>query len=209
MKKKIFISLLVIAIAGSGVGLLVTRAFFTDRETTTGNKFTVGTLDLEVGGVNGQSAESFIIEGIGESGDIGGGKTWTVKNIGTLPGRLYFRLQNVVNEENGCNEPEKVTEPACDTDNDGELGGVIKTKVTLDGTEVIVDKTLATASQAEYGTSWNALSQVVIPPGQSKTVGFSWSASENDYGNEIQSDSLKFDIDYNLVQMNAGPTPAN
>lgn len=209
MKKKAFLSLLVIASVGTGVGLLVTRAFFTDKETTTGNKFTVGTLDLEVGGKNGESAESFVIDGIGEAGDISGGKTWTVKNSGSLPGRLFFRLQNVVNEENGCNEPEKVTEPACDSDNNGELGGVIKTKVTINGIEVIAGKDLATANQSEYGAAWSALPVVLLEPGQTKTIGFSWSATENDYGNEIQSDSVKFDVDYNLVQLIAGPTPTN
>ena len=77
MKKKILLSVLIIA-AISGATFAATRAFFTDRETTTGNQFTVGTLDLSVDGNNGTSAEPFVIEGIGESGDISGGKTWTI-----------------------------------------------------------------------------------------------------------------------------------
>jgi predicted ribosomally synthesized peptide with SipW-like signal peptide len=208
INRKILISLLVLASFG-GAGIAVTRAFFTDRETVTGSKFTVGTLDMAVGTENGTISQPFVVENIGASGNIADGKTWEIKNVGTLPGRLFFKFANVVNAENGCNEPEKIVDTTCEAANDpGEVGQTLKFSVKLDDEEVITGKTLSDADAATYGSVWNSLPNVVIAPGQSKQVGIEWVASESDYGNEIQSDSVAFDAAFNLVQMNAGTIPA-
>lgn len=45
--KKILLSLLTVGIV-SGVGIAATQAFFTDAETSSGNTFTAGTLDLQI-----------------------------------------------------------------------------------------------------------------------------------------------------------------
>jgi predicted ribosomally synthesized peptide with SipW-like signal peptide len=76
MKIKIYISLLIIALVG-GLGYAATQAFFTARETSTDSKFTVGTLDLSV---NDQKdvIDPLIVTGVGASGDIAGGKEWTI-----------------------------------------------------------------------------------------------------------------------------------
>jgi len=207
INRKILISLVLITAFG-GLGYAVTQAFFTDRETVTGSKFTVGTLDMAVGDENGTINQPFVVTNIGASGNIADGKTWQIKNVGTLPGRLFFKFDNVVNAENGCNEPELATETTCEADNVGEVGQTLKVKVSLDGTDVLSGKTLSGADASTYGPAWSELPSVIIPAGGSKTVGVSWSASENDYGNEIQSDELSFDAVFNLVQLTAGPTPA-
>lgn len=208
LNRKILISLLIVTLMG-GAGFAVTRAFFTDRETVTGSRFTVGTLDMAVGGENGTISQPFTVNNIGASGNIADGKTWEVQNVGTLPGRLFFRFENVVNAENGCNEPEALVDTSCGETDPGEVGQTLKVKVSLDGTEVISGKTLSDTDALTYGPAWSNLASVVIPPGGSKTVGISWEASENDYGNEIQSDSVDFNAVFNLVQMTAGPTPTN
>lgn len=196
-----------IIVAVIAAGIAGTYAYFTARRTVSTNRFTAGTLDLNVTS-NGQVNEPFVIENIGENGDISGSKTWTVRNTGSLPGRLLVRLQSVVNEENGCNDPEKETEPVCESDTEGELGGVITANVSLDGTDQ-VSSTLATSQQAKVGTDWNALTPIILQPNQTRTMGINWATSEDAYGNEIQSDSVKFDAVFRLIQQINGPTPTN
>jgi hypothetical protein len=206
--KKILISVLLIALVGIGSYSAIS-AFFSARQTVTDSTFTVGTLDMSVTGDNNVANEPFVVSNIGASGGISGGKTWTIRNTGSLPGRLFFRLQNVVNAENGCNVPEQQTEPACAADNLGEMGAVLQTVISLDGNPVITGKTLSTADAATYGPAWSALDNVIIDAGASKTVRLAWSADENAYGNEIQSDSVGFNADFRLVQLITGPTPTN
>ncbi len=207
VRARIFISILVLAALGAGT-YAATQAFFSSRRTTTANRFQTGTLDLNVAENGGQAAEPFVIEGIGENGEIGGSKTWTVKNTGTLPGRLFFRVQNVQNKDNGCNDPETEAEAACASDDNGELGGVITLNVSVDGADQ-VSSTLATNQQEKIGTDWNALTPVILQPNQTIELGLNWSAGPEDYGNEVQSDSTSFDADFRLIQLTNGPTPTN
>ena len=205
-QKKVLVSLLLIGvIAAAAVG--GTIAFFFARRTTTANRFTAGTLDLNVSS-NGQALEPFVIDNMGENGNISGTKTWVVKNTGTLPGRVFVRLQNVANQENGCNDQEKNAESACEADTEGELGGVVIAKVAWNGTDR-VQSTLATADQSTIGLAWNALPDIVLAPGEEKNLTIHWATDENGYGNEVQSDSLSFDLDVRLVQLISGPTPTN
>jgi len=205
-QKKVLISLLLIGVvAAAAIG--GTIAFFFARRTTTANRFTAGTLDLNVSS-NGQALEPFVIDNMGENGNISGTKTWVVKNTGTLPGRVFVRLQNVANQENGCNDQETNAEPACAADTEGELGGVIIAKVAWDGTDR-VQSTLATADQSTIGLAWNALPEIDLAPGEEKNLTIHWATDENGYGNEVQSDSLSFDLDVRLVQLISGPTPTN
>ncbi|MDD2482906.1 MAG: hypothetical protein PHE32_03010 [Candidatus Shapirobacteria bacterium] len=206
MKKNFFIPIMIITLVGIGAGITLTRAFFSARKTTSGSKFTAGTLDLAIGqGIS----DPFVVENIGAEGNISGGKTWTIRNTGSLPGRLYMKLTNLKNISSGCiNEPKTLADPLCaETNHEGNLGKVVKTKITLDGVDVITNNTLSTADQDKYGTQWNNLTPVIIPAGGSKTVALNWSASQDDYGNEIQGDNTQFDIEYNLVQLDAAVSP--
>jgi len=205
-KKKIWLSIgLVILVAGGAI--TATAAYFTAQRTASTNKFTAGTLDMNVQS-NGVVNEPFVIENMGDNANISGTKTWTVKNTGTLPGRLLVRLQTVVNKENGCNDQEKAAEPACEADTEGELGGVVTLKVGLDGVDK-VSSTLATANQSKIGNDWSALEPIVLQPNESRTVTTHWATAENAYGNEIQSDNLEFDLNFRLIQLISGPTPTN
>lgn len=204
--KKLLISILVIVgVAGGVIG--GTYAYFTARRTTSANRFAAGTIDLNVLS-NGQAAESFVLNTLGENGNLSGSKVWTVKNVGTLPARLLVRLKNVVNDENSCNDPETEAEANCGADNLGEFGAVVNANVSLDGTDV-VSTTLATAQEGKVGTDWNALVPIIMQPGEERTVGINWATDENAYGNEVQSDSVGFDIEFRLIQQISGPTPTN
>jgi len=198
MKKKVYISLVIIALVG-GLGYAATQAFFTSRETATGSTFTVGTLDLSVNDKK-DVIDPFIVAGIGASGNISGGKEWKVKNIGTLPGRLFFSLANLINLENDCNKPERQLEPDCGDDTAGELGSVITANVSVDDT-LYVSSTLETANEGVFGSTWRSQPNVVIPAGGEVTVRMEWDTPQSDYDNRIQSDSLTFDTHFDLEQL--------
>lgn len=207
-KTRILLSFIVIAVVIGGT-FLATRAYFRATGTAANNKIEAGTLDMQVGGAQGSAIEPFVVDNIGQEGDVTGSKTWTVNNIGTLPGRLYFRIQDVVNADNGCPQPETLVDTTCGDPGagEGELGGVLDFKVYLDD-QLIVTTDLASANQDVIKATWNGLPEVIIPAGQSKTIKVEYAAGENDYGNEVQSDSVSFNSRFDLVQQtNAKPTP--
>ncbi len=83
MTRKIITSLMVIAVAAMMVGM-GTFAYFSDTETSSGNTFTAGTLDLTLTESGGAPISLTNMKpGDSASGSI------TVTNVGTLPGSLY------------------------------------------------------------------------------------------------------------------------
>ena len=207
MNKKIWSSIVMIIMV-AGISVAGTYSYFTATRTTSTNRFAAGTLDLDVV-ANGNKLEPFIIENLGGNTNIDGTKTWTIKNTGSLPGRLLVRLQNVVNTENGCNDQEKIAEPDCDTlGNEGDLGNVITLKVALDGVDK-VESTLATDQLAKIGTDWSILPQIILKAGEETTLTTHWSTEENFYGNEIQGDFTQFDINFRLIQLIDGQALEN
>ncbi|NTU46372.1 hypothetical protein HGA88_01990 [Candidatus Roizmanbacteria bacterium] len=205
--KKLILSLVLIGFTAM-FAIGGTYAYFTAIRTTTQNQIKVGTLDLSVNS-NGESIQPFVLENIGQNGNIGGSKDWKVKNTGSLPGRLLVRLKNLVNHEAGCiNDQKRAAVPDCETKTDGDLGKVITLNVSYEGQNK-VSSTLATDQVAKVGTDWNELTPIVLQPGEERTVGVNWATAEDKYGNEIQGDSTSFDMDFRLIQLINGPTPTN
>jgi hypothetical protein len=212
-KKAIVIAALVLGITGGGVYL--STALFSDTENSANNTFAVGTLDLEVGTANGTAFESINVANVGADGTVSGTKSWVITNSGTVPGNLTFQVNDIQNFENGCNEPELKKEIAdygagqqtCGNPGlgEGEFGAALAVKVFLDqgeGFSQVVSSTMANANQAEYATQWNTnAGTVTIPGGESVTVKMDWATDPSAYGNEIQSDSLAFGLQYDLLQV--------
>lgn len=198
--KNLLVSGLIIVLAGYGV-ISGTSAYFTAKKTITQSSFTAGTLDLDINS-NGESLQPFVINNVGENADMRGNKLWKIKNTGTLPGRLLVLLQNVTNKENGCNEQEKIVETNCESDQIGDLGKAIRLSIKINGVEKVNSDLSDTGSQ-KIATDWENLPQIVLQPGEEISLEADWSASENDYGNEVQSDSVGFDMDFRLVQQSA------
>jgi len=113
-------------------------AYFSDTETSTGNTFSAGTLDLtynitytysgagtvivtplgagvESNGVNSQVIFANVAPG--DSGEI----VWTFTNAGSLPGRLDVRYQGVNDYDFVNTEPELNVEPGALPGTPGEL----------------------------------------------------------------------------------------
>src|SRR3990167_4670038 len=102
--KRILVSLLTIAIVAV-VGFAVTRAFFSDTETSSGNTITAGTIDISVDDQNPWSTQ--------QPGEIKDMKPsyvrWTkhvVKNVGENPLKLWKHVKNVETNNNDWSEPE-------------------------------------------------------------------------------------------------------
>lgn len=210
MKKKLLL-FLVIASAVIGGVYGVTQALFSDTETSAANTLTAGTLDMSVDGENGTAFDSITVSNIGADGTVSGNKEWTISNSGSLPGNLTFQLSSLTNTENGCNEPELATEPACATDANGELGaattGTISVDLNRNGTfesnELVATSTFSTTNQTAFNTQWTTnAGTITLPAGATMKVKMNWANDPATYGNEIQSDGLSFGVQFNLTQVN-------
>lgn len=201
MNKKIIYSMFVIGVVSS-IGLMSTRALFSDSKTKAGSAFTIGTLELDVKGANGSDQASVSIDDIGLASDLSGERSWVVYNKGSIPGRLYLKLANLKNLENLCNEPESRVDNSCDDSvlNSGDLGKILDVKFYVDDSEKLVS-TLGAGKDSEIEAAWKNLDAIPAMPGQSVNVKMVWSADPDSFGNEIQSDSVSFDLVFDLVQL--------
>lgn len=206
-KKLAIIAILLLGATGAGV--VGTAALFTAQRTVQTSRFAAGTLDLSVDS-NNVSLQPFVVENLGENGNISGSKTWKVKNTGSLPGKLLLRLTNLNNAENGCaNDQETLADPNCNQPGKvGDLGAKVDLNITANGTKV-ASSTLANSNLNSIGNQWNALTPLILSPNQEITIGANWALGENSYGNEIQGDTVSFDIDFSLIQQIVDPTPTN
>lgn len=153
MKKKLLVSVSIISIA---VAIIIggTVAYFSDTETSTGNKFTAGKFNLQVGSAchyNGKVCSKagavYLWEGTQEACSC----TWAVKD---LTNELFFdfpdvkpgdtgentvsihvdnndawmcaELANLKNYENGCESPENKIDAPASCDNPGEGQGELQ-----------------------------------------------------------------------------------
>ena len=134
MNKKVLLTIVAIGGLVTIGGVAVTSALFTDTETSGSNTFTAGTLNMTVGGADGSAFESFSLDNLGENGQVTGGKTWTIVNNGTIDGELTFKMNELVNNDNGCNEPEAIVDNTCANPGpgEGELGANMTATVLLD-----------------------------------------------------------------------------
>jgi len=217
MNKKILISLSTIA-AVAAIAIGGTVAYFSDTETSTGNTFSAGTLNLQVGKDDPTSVKIELSNM--KPGDKSNAATWLVKNTGSIAGKLTVGVGAITNNENGCIEPEG--DDSCNTTN-GELGANLKVAFWMD-----VDKDGSWSSGDYYLTSggnkipW-ATGETTLPPAaydilnnygsktwtyvQENIAGSSEAGNfrvEYDLpdgtGNIIQSDSSVFDITFTLNQ---------
>jgi hypothetical protein len=211
-KISILKSLFLLALVGV-VGFMATQALFIDRETSQDSSFVVGTLDMTVTGPGSQQAESIQVTGLGSQNIVSGGKTWTIHNIGSLPGTFSFALENLQNIENGCNEPEALEDTTCASpgEGQGELGAQIATTIRLqpdgEAARVVFSSDLSTAQVAQYAILWQQnAGEVIIPAGKTIQITMEWSTENNQLSNVVQSDKVLFDILFNLNQVIPGST---
>lgn len=201
MKKQLAISLLIILVVIVAT-VAVTGAYFTSKVVTKDSIFTVGTLDMQVGSDSGATIQPFVIDNIGANGVNSGTKSWTITNTGTLTGRLFMKLENLKNLENGCNGPEAAADNTCGNPGvgEGELGKLISVKL-FQNDNFVAESTLDEANKETLSNAWGSQAPILLESGKTITIKLGWELSPEKYGNEIQSDSLSFDVDFDLSQV--------
>jgi predicted ribosomally synthesized peptide with SipW-like signal peptide len=218
MNTKILLSLSVIA-AVAAIAIGGTVAYFSDVETSTGNTFSAGTLNLQVGNSDPTSVKITLSDM--KPGDTGNAATWLVKNTGSISGKLTIRVGAITNNENECKEPEG--DNTCGT-TEGELGANLKVAFWMD-----VDKSGNWSDGDYYLTSggnkisWATGDGTTLPLAAYDILnnygGKTWTDVQTNIagpsdagnfrveydlpggtGNIIQSDSAVFDITFTLNQ---------
>lgn len=129
--KKILISILTIAFAAS-LSVGATSAYFSDTETSNGNTFTAGTLDLNIDGGN-TNVVKFTVNNMRPGNQPKNG--FTLANVGSINGYLDMENISISNNENGCVDPEiDAGDTTCDTPGagQGELQDVVNLTLFID-----------------------------------------------------------------------------
>ncbi len=197
-------ALLIIGIVGAG-----TYAYFSDIETSTGNTFTAGTLNL-VNTINGTGTKADIHTGAdgvnvyvlfdniapGDSGSI----TWTLENTGTLSGNLTMASSNVTFAENGSNEPEAAV-VGNNGGGNGDLDEYLGVWLTCGGTDIL-GTTAAYVPMSGLEAVLIAQSQSIAPAGSLAYV-LHWAIPTDIPAvddNIIQSDTATLNITFALAQ---------
>ena len=190
-------ALIVLAIAVAVGG--ATTAYFTDEETSTGNTFTAGTLDLTAN--DAPFSGSLNISNVAPSTTPVGSWEVEVHNNGNVDGaHLYFGFKNAENNENGCADPESDVDTACGA-TEGDLGAQANLKVyelgaaaaqgsTTPGTNTVYDGALGSYTTAIIGS---------LAAGEYKKFKFVVEVPTS-VGNIIQSDSFSADMVLTLLQ---------
>ncbi|NLT38155.1 MAG: hypothetical protein GXX95_08365 [Methanomassiliicoccus sp.] len=184
-----FLALTMVAVMSSGA----LYAYFNDTETSSGNSFTAGTIDLTVDAQNPWAATAFTAENLVPGST--GFKTMLLTNAGNSPGTLTGRLTNINNGAGSTPEPEALL----GTDA-GELGDNMMITVWVDSnSNGIVDGTETTAYTGTVNsatTSWNLGS---LAGGATSKVSVKYLVPTS-VGNVIQGDICTFSIEFTLTQ---------
>lgn len=225
MDKRILTSVLVIAVVALMVGG-ATFVYFNDSETSSGNTFTAGTLDLKVDGEDDPNIVSVTLNNM-KPGDNTGYYKWVLKNAGTQPGKPSVTFSIIVNDDNGLIEPEQKAGDTTGGAGEGELGQYLKPTIGQGPKNWTVPSTLYSVWQTGPPHSWGTpglnglggktygqgvgFTFPVLGPGEEVAfflklqldanlriwTGTTWVEVDD---NIIQSDSVKFDMTFRLDQ---------
>ncbi len=205
--KRILISLMTMALVGALVAGGI-YAYFSDTETSSGNTFTAGTLDLEVDDENPWTSTGVTVSNM-EPGAAAVPVDITCENVGTLTGDLYLRITGVTDTGGTINEPECSAESGTWTSPSGPCTGNtpvddISTLITLScsvgGSPVAgLNGVLLSAVPA----TWTLIQDDLAGSGTiTLSLGGSLSSSAT---NEYQGDVSTFTIELYLAQDGQSP----
>jgi predicted ribosomally synthesized peptide with SipW-like signal peptide len=184
-----------------GVG---TVAYFSDTETSSGNTFTAGTLDLAVKGPNDadfqnpNTSPDFQLGPLapGQSGTI----TYTLKNVGSLDG--YLDLSDITVTDAEGENPESETGGHC---GHGELSNYMLSNYIW-VTVTLGDQQLYSGKLKNIDHSYDA--DVPLPAGQTTTLRIQWVVDADgrapygaDVPNDVQGDIVTVSFTIELDQV--------
>jgi predicted ribosomally synthesized peptide with SipW-like signal peptide len=198
--RKLFLSLAVVGIT-SAIAIGATSAYFSDTETSSANTFTAGTLDLAIDGQNGsQVTTKYTLTNWypGKSSMVGG---FTVKNTGTVSGKFWMEIKNVVNNENGVSLVEANAGDTTTGATEGELGQFISGyfQENVGPNWYHLNPSISSLNSI-VGTHLIPADGGVLNPGQEIPIVFytNWVPTATD--NVAQGDSVSFDLVFHLDQ---------
>lgn len=201
MSTKIILSLVVIA-AVSAIAVGGTVAYFSDTETSTGNTFTAGTLDLNVDGGNINVVKFTVANTVPGASGTG---TYTLNNVGSVNGYIDLESISVVDDDVSCTDPEADVEGAgCGGTGagTGELGANINVDLFIDANNNGIfdggDTTIFTGSTLSAIAS-NYPLNLPLNAGATTYITLNWNIPTG-AGNIIQSDSTTLDMSFELGQ---------
>lgn len=204
MKRKLITSILILLLALTGV-VGATLAWFSDTETSNGNTFTAGSLDLKVNGsdenvrlfnLSDVHPECFVVPGNQPHSE------YNLSNTGSIKGYLNIKNIVVTNLENIAIDPEvKAGDDAASTV--GELGNCLNLRLWVDTND---DGWISTGENVFFDGKINTLPSkfllnLEIPAGgTAKVVGVisDWWSTPND--NQAMTDSVTIDMTFTLDQ---------
>jgi len=131
ISKKILASVFIIGLLAFAMGW-GTYSWFSDTETSEGNKFSAGTIDLEVNDMNPLSGALVTLEDMKPC-------EWeyvtvTLHNVGTNPGDAWMHIKDIKEYGGKHPEPEKETDPNNEIN---DIQNWITFDLKLDGTVII------------------------------------------------------------------------
>ncbi|HOV70477.1 MAG TPA: TasA family protein, partial [Clostridia bacterium] len=126
MKKRIIMSVMAIAIC-TVLLFGATTAYFSDKETSNGNTFTAGTLDLLIDGGN-DNVVGYNVTNMYPDNEPA--KAYILKNNGSLGGYLNITSATKTSMENDLIEPER--EAGDTTEGTGELDQFLRIQLYFD-----------------------------------------------------------------------------
>lgn len=205
---KILISLSIIgAVAAVAVG--GTMAYFSDAETSTGNTFTAGTLDIAVNGDNPwEEASPYVFSNLqpDDNKDI----NVTLSNVGTVDAVVWGKVKVTAEIDNLQSEPECSAEGG--TWSETSCSGQTAAKNDL-STQLVYSMKIG--GNDNIKKDWNLrvsdVNDLWIPIGK-LAAGATLAVDQNYYfdqtaGNEYQGDEMQVDIIFYAEQINAtGPS---
>jgi len=175
-----------------------TLSLFTDQETSSNNVLTAGTLDLQVDNKQGVLVENFSFTNLAP--DDANSHTFTLKNVGSVSGKPSICIRNVNNTEStGSTEFESDGTP-------GELGA--NTLVTAKiNSQVLTNLNTNLDDLNDICWSPDNVADTEFLTTGADVLDFNETADfELDFGvpsttgNDIQGDSVTFDVEFNIEQ---------
>jgi predicted ribosomally synthesized peptide with SipW-like signal peptide len=203
MKLKIIAILAIMLVSGALVTGGSIYAYFSDVEAVNGNEYTSGTLDLNLGGSGATPAViGPVYPGWGTAqypSSVGSTATITVSNTGNINGMLYLNITSLTNNDNGIADPEgKYNLVPTDGGDitggagEGELQQYLYVSVTFGSTQVLAPTIISSVGS-------DGIQLGGLPASGSQTVTITYYVPST-VGNVIQSDSVAFNLVFNLEQ---------
>jgi len=200
VNKRILFGVLMICAVAALVAI-GTWAYFSDYETSYDNKFTAGSLDLKVDGMDDPNVATYFNVECVKPGD-NGAVPIVLTNVGCVDGIADIHLKWLANDENVAEEPElNAGDVADDPANvwDGELAQNLDMKISADLDFNGSYETVVAEGKLEPDV-W-CINWTIGPLDADSSIGLliEWSVAPT-VGNIIMTDIVKFDIEFSLNQ---------